>query len=844
MALRSVASRLHLLFRLLGLTGLMAVIVALVLWSALRENELPWQIGIGGAIAIGLALLFETRGVAALFRSRRTSLGTNVLLQVMLAAALLAGVNYFSFQHYKRFDWTRAQSFTLPEDVKNDLAKLRSDTDILIFQQYVSFEQRGDGKQDRYDLAAQKKIVERVKDLAEMFQDLGPRFRVRILDIQDDDYQEKLKAITSEAPALGEAIVKAPENSIFFWTPDQKKLQRLSFNDIYQLDKTASQEFVLGDKKGNLILNDPGIQELSRKVSRKIFNIEEKRPRIGVAVVHELLSVKAGDPFYGMPGLKKALEARGFDYRDIILKKWGQTPRPEPAVLTHDENKFERLEAQNANFQRAIKELQEEAKDIVQEQQTWEKASLAELNKKYAVVQTIQGAALVGWDVMERIRKERGGLPPYRKISERDRTLRLEGLQDDAKANADTLNQVQTKLAKLSDEKSRLNVENLEEQRRITDLRAKFDRMLADIDLLIVPRQTIYDVVREEAIPASVHVLDDSQVEAIKDFMKSGKPVLFCLGPSNERSESFNPDTPRDSLMDVLTSLGLQLPNQTVLFNVEGDAMADKGERALLGASAEVPPVKFSWPPGSATKNMGKSATTHPNPVRSSLNLTARAFGKDQPIELQLRSPRPVYALTPAWNRDTLLAALGGAAAPLGPFDAAAILLAPGNQKVDEGAFIMLSSEESWNDDQPFPTEKRIPQYERPKPDDPNKGTVQERRRGPFPIGVAVEATVPASWYEGTPPETLPKVRVAVIGHGGVFMGENLKPLNEKLFLDTANWLMGRDDLLARENQTWSYPRVEISDAENVLWQWGTRLGLPLLFVYLGLVMWLVRQMR
>ena len=186
----------------------------------------------------------------------------------------------------------------------------------------------------------------------------------------------------------------------------------------------------------------------------------------------------------------------------------------------------------------------------------------------------------------------------------------------------------------------------------------------------------------------------------------------------------------------------------------------------------------------------------------------------------------------------------GLAAGPLAPVEAATIFGVQDTKKVDENAFIMLSSEESWNEEQPFPSERRVPQYERPKQDDPNRGTVQEKRRGPFPIGVAVETTVPAAWYDGKPPATLPKVRVAVVGHGGVFMGENLKPMNEKLFLDTANWLMGRDDLLARDRGTWEYPRVELSDTENSLWQWGTRLGLPLLFVYLGMVMWLVRRMR
>ena len=87
-------------------------------------------------------------------------------------------------------------------------------------------------------------------------------------------------------------------------------------------------------------------------------------------------------------------------------------------------------------------------------------------------------------------------------------------------------------------------------------------------------------------------------------------------------------------------------------------------------------------------------------------------------------------------------------------------------------------------------------------------------------------------------------VRVAAIGHGGVFMGTALAPAKEKLLLDVCNWLLGRDDLLTRSDQTWQYPRVDLSPTDNSLWQWGTRLGLPMLFVYLGLVVMMVRRLR
>ena len=83
------------------------------------------------------------------------------------------------------------------------------------------------------------------------------------------------------------------------------------------------------------------------------------------------------------------------------------------------------------------------------------------------------------------------------------------------------------------------------------------------------------------------------------------------------------------------------------------------------------------------------------------------------------------------------------------------------------------------------------------------------------------------------------------------FAGNDVAPAKEKLLLDSCNWLLGRDDLLARENSQgpdkgiWKYPRLTaISDRDLELWHWGTQLGIPALFAYLGVVVLMVRRLR
>jgi len=59
------------------------------------------------------------------------------------------------------------------------------------------------------------------------------------------------------------------------------------------------------------------------------------------------------------------------------------------------------------------------------------------------------------------------------------------------------------------------------------------------------------------------------------------------------------------------------------------------------------------------------------------------------------------------------------------------------------------------------------------------------------------------------------------------------------------NWLTGREDRLPRGDlPPWSFPRVGMSDRDLMLWRLGTAVGLPLIAVYLGLMVMMVRRLR
>ncbi|HZZ78163.1 MAG TPA: hypothetical protein VFE62_06575, partial [Gemmataceae bacterium] len=296
----------------------------------------------------------------------------------------------------------------------------------------------------------------------------------------------------------------------------------------------------------------------------------------------------------------------------------------------------------------------------------------------------------------------------------------------------------------------------------------------------------------------------------------------------------------------------------TILYNMEAREFKIRKMDSLASArrEVEVPGVRFD----ETTSSYGWGKTREPfrsHPIRTSMRLVHRAMsasdpstakreGKDkgEATEVSVRHPRPVYymhASLPTSAAGSLVGALALPGLP-GGLQAAATWAQKASLRPDDSAVFLVTREENWNEEKPFVMKNKAPRYTPTKDEDPKKGTVDEERRGPFPIGVAVETQVPASWFDKDANKA-PQVRVAVIGSGGAFVGASLPPMKEKLFLDTVNWLLGRDDLLARDSETWQYPRVELTSLEQKCW-FVLCYGLPFAFVYLGAMVGLMRRMR
>ncbi|MFO0851325.1 MAG: hypothetical protein U0871_22625 [Gemmataceae bacterium] len=593
----TLGNRFRFLVRVFGLTGALALPVGWVLagdalppWPpgpiqdavpaygdsllALAQKSPDLQVRVGvicllaGGAAVALMLLDELFNGLFLVAGRKTVVGTNSAVQVALAAALLVVVNAISFGTYWRWDLTRDRQFTLAPELVGELKKLRPDspTTVIVLQLHKTAGTLSD-KPDAFDSAAERKVVEKVKDLVDQLREFGPRFNVAVLDVQEEGFERQLRDLTRDRPGLAEAVAAAPENSIFFY-PDGKvqsrpraeadklaagkpvladpadpsrglvytgPIGRMSFTDFYQLDKTASKEATPAERedlaalaggtafgpgvrgKGNLVLLPRG----QAAFVRKVLALEERKPRVGLAVIHPLLTSREGYDEYTAAGLRKALEANGFDVTEVILKQWSRSGPPTPAAEGYEEYELGRIESRYNLFTGLVAYRESQVKQLAQVRDRVNTAPLAELDR------------LFGRQLGRRI------------ADDADRAFLRKVIDDSIQINREELAELTKLLAELTPRyKEAFANDRAVENRRLTDLKAKLGQAVADCDLLIVPRLTVVDLARGDVIPPNLFNLAKEQAEMVKEFVKAGKPVLFALGPTNvdRRGEFAGPE--------------------------------------------------------------------------------------------------------------------------------------------------------------------------------------------------------------------------------------------------------------------------------------------------------------
>ncbi len=122
------------LLQKLDTVGLLLLIGAAIYYSVVNVWD-RYAIGLAalGGIAIIAGLVANYKEIMAKLGKRSTKYFTNYVISVVLALALVAGLNFFSQRHSKRFDLTGIGRYTLAPQTTQILKKLNQDIEVKAF---------------------------------------------------------------------------------------------------------------------------------------------------------------------------------------------------------------------------------------------------------------------------------------------------------------------------------------------------------------------------------------------------------------------------------------------------------------------------------------------------------------------------------------------------------------------------------------------------------------------------------------------------------------------------------------------------------------------------------------
>jgi ABC-type uncharacterized transport system involved in gliding motility auxiliary subunit len=127
-------------------------------------------------------------------RARAFRAGTSAVA-ILLAAALLVGINYLSARHWVRADWTKTKIYSVSETTKKILAGLKQPVRVTVF------------------MSAGARLEQPVRELLTRYQALSPKIEVEYLDPKRN-------------PARAESLVRefgVRQNTVVFRAGDRKK---------------------------------------------------------------------------------------------------------------------------------------------------------------------------------------------------------------------------------------------------------------------------------------------------------------------------------------------------------------------------------------------------------------------------------------------------------------------------------------------------------------------------------------------------------------------------------------------------------------------------------------------
>ena len=157
--------------------------------------HIPSTRGMAGSLAIGIFVIIFGYRILLGLKGQRLQIGLNTLVQIVIMAGIVLMLNYVSYRHFRRWDFSRNQKYALSSQTKNLLSSLKKPVKAVVF-----FSSASDIAPDviallkEYEYASDKKfqmeVVEpyrnlsRAEELARKYK-IGGTDNIVILDTND-----------------------------------------------------------------------------------------------------------------------------------------------------------------------------------------------------------------------------------------------------------------------------------------------------------------------------------------------------------------------------------------------------------------------------------------------------------------------------------------------------------------------------------------------------------------------------------------------------------------------------------------------------------------------------------
>ena len=191
---------------------------------------------------------------------------------ILLAIAIFLGVNYLAFRHWKRFDWTHTQIYSLSQTTDKILDGLKKPVQVTVFM-----------------TATSSRLFPDVKELLSRYQAQSSKIEVEYLDPRRN-------------PARAQALVQeagVKENTIVFRCGDRKK--------YVEEDKLADLDYS-GMTMGGGAPSVKAFKGEEAFTSAILSVTEAKQPRVYFTKGHGEASPDSGERMRGYADAKQILE--------------------------------------------------------------------------------------------------------------------------------------------------------------------------------------------------------------------------------------------------------------------------------------------------------------------------------------------------------------------------------------------------------------------------------------------------------------------------------------------------------------------------------------------------------